>query len=85
MRTISASDTSLEALLDHVERGEEWAISRNGKIIAELRRPRLENDESSFVRDEKAIREAVDAILEFGKNRRLEGTTVKELIEDGRM
>ncbi len=67
--------THLPKLLDRVVKGERITITRHGVPIAELvpaARPRMTPEE------------AIAAIREFRRGRRLEGITIKELIEEGR-
>lgn len=71
---------NLSALLDRVEQGEEITITRNGKPVARL--VAAADDEARRRR-----REAMRKILELRNSippDALEGTSIRELIEEGR-
>ncbi len=68
--------TQLPRLLARVERGERITITRHGVPIA-----MLVPVEKRFTLSRQ---EAVRAMQEFGKGRRLEGISIRELIEEGR-
>lgn len=78
MKTVGAfaAKTHLAELLDQVERGEEITITRHGRPIARLTPVQP--------RDDAATRAAIDGILRGRRGNRLRGTSLKELIEDGR-
>ena len=68
--------THLSQLLDRVEKGESITILRHGKPVATLRpveKPPI-----------RTPAEAVAAMKEFRKTARLDGLTIRELIEEGR-
>jgi len=67
--------THLPALLQRVERGEQFIITKHGRAIARL----VPIGRSGPDRR----REAVERLLEFSKGRIL-GVPVKQLIEEGR-
>jgi prevent-host-death family protein len=67
--------TNLAKLLDEVERGEIVTITRHGRPIAKLV-PVIENSRS--------VREAIEAILDFGRRHPRGSLNIKELIEEGR-
>jgi prevent-host-death family protein len=67
--------THLPALLQRVERGEQFIITRHGRAIARL----VPIGRSGPDRR----REAVERLMEFSKGRVL-GVPVKQLIEEGR-
>jgi len=67
--------THLPALLQRVERGEQFIITKHGRAIARL----VPIGRSGFDRR----REAVERLMEFSKGRVL-GVPVKQLIEEGR-
>ena len=67
----------LSALLDRVERGEEIAITRRGKVIA-----RLVPAVPGF--DREKARRAAAGIIEASKGVTLGGIKIKDLIEEGR-
>jgi len=66
----------LSALLDRVERGEEVTITRNGKPVAKL--------VAAEARDVDRARAAAEWIIANSKDNKLDGLTIKELIEEGR-
>ena len=67
--------TKLARLLDEVEQGETITITRHGRPIARLVPVRGRR---------RSVGEAIAAIREFRKGHRLDGITVRELIEEGR-
>lgn len=67
----------LSALLDQVERGEEVVITRRGIPVA-----RLVPAGPGF--DREKARAAAEALLEASKGVRLDGLTIRELIDEGR-
>ena len=66
--------TQLPRLLDEVERGETVTITRHGRPIAKL----------VPVRGQRSVREAIEALREFGDKHTLGGISIRELIEEGR-
>lgn len=68
----------LGALLDLVEKGEEVTITRHGKPVARLVAPVERVDRA-------AAREAAERIRARRKGVTLGDTTIKELIEEGRL
>lgn len=79
MREVGAFEAKnkLSALLDLVEQGEEVVITRHGHPVARLVPP-----EGAFRHQD--AREAVSALRRLGATARLDGLTIKELIEEGR-
>ena len=79
MKTIGAFEAKnkLAELLDLAEKGEEIIITRHGKQVA-----RLGPVQKPF--DREAARRAVAQIKEMSKNVRLDGLSIKELINEGR-
>ncbi len=77
MREIGALDTTLNALLDEVERGEEITIRRDGKSVARLvaLAPRL---------DHEAAKAAVEKIIADRAGKTLGGLSIKALVNQGR-
>ena len=69
---------NLSKLLDMVERGEEVTITRNGKPVARLVAPEMDDDRRA------RARAAADRIREMRKGRSLGGLKIKDLIEEGR-
>jgi prevent-host-death family protein len=68
--------THLSALLERVARGEEITITKHGNPIA-----RLVPMEPRRKKDPKQVAEAIRALR---KGIKLEGVTIRELIEEGR-
>ncbi len=67
--------THLPRLLDEVERGESVTITRHGRPVARL---------VPIGGRRRSAGEAIDALREFRKGNRLDGLTIRELIEEGR-
>ncbi len=67
--------TQLPRLLDEVERGETITITRHGRPVARL---------VPFGGRGPSVDEVIAAIREFRKGNRLDGITIRELIEEGR-
>jgi prevent-host-death family protein len=67
--------TQLPRLLDEVERGETITITRHGRPIARLVPLRGRR---------RSVAETIEAIREFRKGNRLDGLTIRELIQEGR-
>jgi prevent-host-death family protein len=68
--------THLPALLDRVAQGEQITITRHGVPVALL-------VPASGV-PKPDIRETIEAIIEFRKRHRLNGLSIREMIEEGR-
>jgi len=68
--------THLPRLLKRVSQGERFVITRHNRPVAELIpfRPR----------DTDRIRAAIDGLKEFQKAHRLDGLSVRQMIEEGR-
>lgn len=79
METVGAFEakTHLSDLLERVEQGEAFTITRHGKPVAKL-------VPAASARSEADAREAVERLLEFGRGRSLKGLTIRELIDEGR-
>lgn len=73
---VEAGDT-LGNLLDLVERGEEITITRQGRPVAKLVRATRPYD------PQRALA-AVEEMKELRKGARLDGLSIKELINEGR-
>lgn len=70
---------NLSKLLDMVERGEEVTITRNGKPVARLVAPVIDEEQRA------RAKAAMESIKEMRKHvKPLEGITIKELINEGR-
>ena len=67
--------TQLPRLLNEVERGETITITRHGRPIARL---------VPVGGHRRSVRETIEAIRELRKGNRLDGLTLRELIEEGR-
>ena len=78
METVGAYEakTHLSKLLDQVSRGERILIERHGAPLAIL--------QPADASKRKPAREAVDDMKRFGAGRRLEGLTIREMIDEGR-
>ena len=78
MRTIGAYEakTHLSRLLDRVSGGETITITKHGVPVALL--------VPVEPRPQRSIEEAIAAIREARKGNRLDGLTVRQLIEEGR-
>jgi prevent-host-death family protein len=78
METVGAFEakTHLAEILDRVERGESLTITRHGKPVAQLVPVPTPHQRSRM--------EAIRELREFGKGHRLDGLTIRELIDEGR-
>ena len=78
MQTVGSYEakTHLPALLDRVSQGEEITITRHGVPVAMLV-PAPETKKAD-------VRETIKAMLEFRKGQRLDGLSIREMIEEGR-
>jgi len=68
--------THLPKLLDRVARGEKVTITRHGVPVAELVPPGSAGKPD--------VSEAIDELRRLRKGRKLDGVTIRELIEEGR-
>jgi prevent-host-death family protein len=68
--------THLPRLLERVARGESITITKHGVPVAKL----VPYDESK----RQNVAEVIEAIRELRKGQRLNGLSIKELIEEGR-
>ena len=78
METVGAFEakTHLDELLDRVERGESVTITRDGKPVAEL---------VPAAAPQKCDRaEVIRELLDFGKGRKVEGMSIRKMIQEGR-
>ena len=77
MQTVGAYEakTHFPALLDRVAQGEEITITRHGVPVAKLVPTSARKME---------VREAIQAMMEFRKGRRLDGLSIREMIDEGR-
>jgi len=69
--------THLSRLLDEVERGESFAITKHGRPVALL-------VPATLGRTGMTVVEAIDGLRKFRIGRRLGDVTPRELINDGR-
>lgn len=69
--------THLSSLLERVEAGEAFTITKHGRPVARL-------VPAAPARDRAAIRAAIEEILAFRAGNRLAGLSWKELRDDGR-
>ena len=69
--------THLSRLLDEVERGESYAITKHGRPVALL-------VPATSARTGMSVADAVEGLRRFRVGRRLEGVSPRELIDDGR-
>ncbi len=78
MQTVGAYEakTHLAQLLARVAKGEKITITRHGVPVAVLQP--VDSSEKTPVRD------VIDQIKQFRKGHRLEGLSVREMIEEGR-
>lgn len=79
MMQISAfeAENKLAELLDLVETGQEIIITRHGKQVA-----RLGPIQKTF--DREGARQAVEDIKKMRKGMKLDGITIRQLIDEGR-
>jgi len=68
--------THLPKLLERVEKGERFVITRHGQPVAEL--------VPITMRDPDRIRHAIDSLRAFQSSHSLGGLSVRELIDEGR-
>jgi prevent-host-death family protein len=68
--------TQLPRLLKRVARGERITITRHGVPVAML--------VPAETKPKMSRREAVEAMRAFSKGRKLEGITIRQMIEEGR-
>ncbi len=69
--------THLPALLDRVARGEQITITRHGVPVAKL-------VPASKKRTKEEIRKTIEAMLESRKGWKLNGLSIREMIDEGR-
>ena len=68
--------THLGELLDRVERGESMTITRHGKPVAQL--------VPAPPAQKRSRAEVIGDLLDFGKGRRLDGMSIRDMIDEGR-
>ncbi len=69
--------TRFSEILRRVERGERFVITRHGRPVAVL--------EPVSPARQRDVKEVIEALKEFRKNKTLGGLKIKDLIEEGRM
>ena len=69
--------TRFSEILRRVERGERFVITRHGRPVAVL--------EPVSPARRRDVKEVIEALKEFRKNKTLGGLKIKDLIEEGRM
>jgi prevent-host-death family protein len=79
METVGSFEakTHLSQLLERVANGEEFLITRHGKPVARLMPPMA-------ARTAPDVRDAVEAMKQFRKGRKLSVLSIREMIEEGR-
>jgi prevent-host-death family protein len=78
MKTVGAfaAKTHLSSLLDEVAKGEEITITRHGTPVARL---------TPIAAQEKPdLKKVIEELRAFSKGNRLDGLTIREMIEAGR-
>ncbi len=68
--------THLSRLLEQVEKGERFVITKHGRPVAELI--------PVGGRDRDRIRRAIEDLKAFQKDHRLKGLVIREMLEEGR-
>ncbi|MBI3344067.1 MAG: type II toxin-antitoxin system Phd/YefM family antitoxin [Gammaproteobacteria bacterium] len=78
MKTVGAFEakTHLSSLLDEVAKGEEITITRHGTPVAKL--------VSASLQAKPDIEKVIEELRAFSKGNRLDGLTIREMIEEGR-
>jgi prevent-host-death family protein len=69
--------THLSRLLDEVEAGESYAITKHGRPVALL-------VPATAARDAMSVAHAIEGLRKYRVGRRLDDVTLRELINDGR-
>lgn len=79
MRQLGAYEakTHLSRLLDEVERGESFAITKHGRRVALL-------VPATGARTGLTVAEAIQGLRVLRAGRRLDGVSLRELVDDGR-
>jgi len=68
--------THFSKLLDRVSKGERITITKHGVPVAVLQPPEAPR--------KRPVSELIEEIKQFSKGHRLDGLTIREMIEDGR-
>ena len=78
MHTVGSYEakTHLPALLDRVAHGEQITITRHGVPVAML--------VPASGAKKPDVRQTIQAMIEFRKGQRLDGLSIREMIEEGR-
>ncbi len=79
METVGSFEakTHLPQLLERVAQGEEFVITKHGKVVARL-------VPAGACKPKPDVRAAVKAMKQFRKSQALGGLSVREIIDDGR-
>ena len=79
METVGSFEakTHLSQLLERAAKGEEFIITKHGKPVARLVPPLA-------ARSAPDVRDAVEAMKQFRKGRKLGVLSIREMIEEGR-
>ena len=77
MRRVGAYEAKvkLAEILRHVEKGERFVITRHGVPVAVI---------APVSVSQKDVKDAIQALEAFARERSLQGLTLRELIEEGR-
>jgi prevent-host-death family protein len=74
---------NIQTLIERVEHGEEVTITRDGRPVAKI--VRVENDDQLLDAERRARQKAaVEGIRSLGARVRLDGLSIRQLIEEGR-
>lgn len=78
METVGAYEakTHLNQLLDRVAKGERITITKHGVPVATL--------QPADVAKKKPVREVIDQLKRFRRRHRLEASSIRKMIEEGR-
>lgn len=76
--------THFSALLARVQKGERVTITRHGMPVAELVPATMRAQSAVGGVPTMSVEEAIAKLKEFGKGHRLDGITIRELIDEGR-
>ena len=85
MNVITERDAAenMQVLIERVEHGEEVTITRDGRPVAKI--IRVENDDPLLDAERRARQKAaVEGIRNLGAQVRLDGLSIRQLIEEGR-
>lgn len=85
VQTVSDRDAKAQfaAILDRIDHGEEIVITRDGIPVAKVV-PVSSTDLDTKASARERYQRAADGLRELGAQLRLDGITIRELIDDGR-